>query len=180
MDSIKQFQTVLETRKTSTEAALKLFDELDTVNLDFMMGQWQGEGLHTDHPMDGLLEALNWYGKQFIDADQVHPLLFLDSKNKVFKGTIPYSLINLAIPLNFPKNQAMQLLFRLSHPLIKTETSKARLRMMEYRNKVSATMIYDYLPIHDTFRKIDENTVLGLMDFKSIKQPFFFVLKRDV
>ncbi|PSO51140.1 MAG: hypothetical protein BRC33_01315 [Cyanobacteria bacterium SW_9_44_58] len=179
METAKQFQTVLETRKTTTEAALKLFDELDTVDLDFMMGQWQGEGLHTDHPMDGLLEAFDWYGKQFIDADQVHPLLFSDRHQNVFKVTPNPTLMNLAMPLNFPRNQATQLLFRLTHPLIKTEQSKARLRMMEYRNQVSATMIYDYLPIHDTFRKIDENTVLGLMDFKSIKQPFFFILKRD-
>ncbi len=58
------------------------------------------------------------------------------------------------------------------------EDSKARVRMMEYRNKVSATMIYDYLPINDVFRKVDDNTVLGLMDFKRISQPFFFLLNR--
>ena len=51
--------------------------------------------------------------------------------------------------------------------------------MMEYRGQVTATMMYDYLPIHDHFRKIDDNTVLGLMDFKPISQPFFFLLKRD-
>lgn len=180
MEILKQFHTILETQKTSTEEALKLFDQLETVNLEFMMGQWQGYGLHTDHPMDGLLEAFDWYGKQFVDADQVHPLLFLDRRNNIFKVTPNPTLINLAIPLNFPNNKAMQLLFNLSHRLMKTEKSKARLRMMEYRNQVSATMIYDYLPIHDTFRKVDENTVFGLMDFKSVKPPFFFALKRDV
>jgi hypothetical protein len=50
---------------------------------------------------------------------------------------------------------------------------------MEYRGKVSATMIYDYLPINDTFRKVDDNTVLGIMDDKQSSQPFFFILKRD-
>jgi len=39
-------------------------------------------------------------------------------------------------------------------------------------------MIYDYLPINDSFRKVDDNTVLGIMDFKNSHQPFFFVLKR--
>ncbi|MEL6382734.1 MAG: DUF4334 domain-containing protein, partial [Cyanobacteria bacterium J06626_18] len=43
---------------------------------------------------------------------------------------------------------------------------------------VSATMVYDYLPINDTFRKIDDNTVLGIMDLKNSPQPFFFTLKR--
>jgi len=51
---------------------------------------------------------------------------------------------------------------------------------MEYRGKVSATMIYDYLPINDVFRKVDDNTVLGLMDFKGMPQPFFFVLDREI
>ena len=50
--------------------------------------------------------------------------------------------------------------------------------MMEYRGKVTATMVYDYLPINDSFRKIDENTVLGIMDYKIYPQPFFFILER--
>ncbi|MGB7084128.1 MAG: DUF4334 domain-containing protein [Phormidesmis sp.] len=50
---------------------------------------------------------------------------------------------------------------------------------MEHRGKVSATMSYDHLPINDVFRKIDENTVLGLMDCKALQQPFFFVLRRE-
>jgi hypothetical protein len=60
-----------------------------------------------------------------------------------------------------------------------TETSQARLRMMEYRHQVTATMIYDQLPINDSFRKIDDNTVFGAMDFKGVPQPFFFVLRRE-
>jgi hypothetical protein len=70
--------------------------------------------------------------------------------------------------------------FNLANSLLKTEKSQARLRMMEYRNQVSATMIYDYLPINDSFRKIDDQTVLGVMDFKSLPQPFFFILKRSL
>ena len=64
--------------------------------------------------------------------------------------------------------------------MLKTEKSQARIRMIEYREKVSATMIYDNLPINDIFRKIDDNTVLGLMDFKGMPEPFFFVLNRDM
>ena len=41
-------------------------------------------------------------------------------------------------------------------------------------------MIYDYLPINDVFRKVDDHTLLGLMDFKGMEQPFFFVLNRNV
>jgi len=40
-------------------------------------------------------------------------------------------------------------------------------------------MIYDHLPIMDLFRKVDDNTLLGVMDLKGMQQPFFFVLYRD-
>jgi hypothetical protein len=51
--------------------------------------------------------------------------------------------------------------------------------MTTYRGAPSATMIYDQLPIHDVFRKIDENTVFGVMDLKRMKRPFFFILRRE-
>lgn len=179
MNTLEKFQTTLQKGKISTDEALKLFDELDTVDLKFMMGKWKGSGFHTNHPMDGLLEAFNWYGKEFVDSDNVHPLLFLDGNNKIFKVTPNPTAMNLALRFTVPKNKAIKLLFKVMNLMLKTEKSKARIRMMEYRQKISATMIYDNLPIHDIFRKVDDNTVLGLMDFKGMKQPFFFLLNRD-
>ena len=83
MTTLEKFQTTLQQGKTSTDEALKLFDELEPVDLEFMMGRWKGAGFDTNHPMDGLLEAFNWYGKEFIAPDHVHPLLFLDGNNKI-------------------------------------------------------------------------------------------------
>lgn len=34
-------------------------------------------------------------------------------------------------------------------------------------------------PIHDVFRRIDQNTVLGWMDLKDQAQPYFFILIRE-
>ena len=51
-----------------------------------MFGRWRGRGLHTNHPLDGLLETFGWYGKEFVDAETVHPLLFLDGKNSIVKN----------------------------------------------------------------------------------------------
>jgi hypothetical protein len=42
---------------TSREDALALFDSLEPVDIDFLIGRWQGEGYPTGHPQDGLLEA---------------------------------------------------------------------------------------------------------------------------
>jgi len=56
----QSFTDLLSQGKTTIEQALSLFDSLEPVDLEFMIGRWQGSGLHTGHPMDGLLEASNW------------------------------------------------------------------------------------------------------------------------
>lgn len=178
METLENYQSILEAGQTTTEKALELFDSLEPVNLDFMFGRWQGSGLHTSHPMDGLLEISNWYGKEFVDAENVHPLLFLDSQKKVFKVAPNAKAMKSVFNFPIPESDSWKPLFMFINSLLKTEKSQARLRMMQYRGKVSATMIYDYLPINDAFRKVDDNTVLGIMDYKESSQPFFFILKR--
>ncbi len=170
--------SLIRDAKATTEEALAQFDTLQPVGLDFMLGRWQGSEIDTSHPMNGLLAVSSWYGKEFVDPDHVHPLLCLDYRNNVIK-VAPHPMA-MGLVLNMPmlKNKAMKPLLTLTSALLKTEQSKARLRMMEYRGKVSATMIYDDLPINDVFRKVDEDTVLGVMDFKDAPEPFFFVLKR--
>lgn len=178
METLENYQSILESGQTTTEKALELFDAFEPVNLDFMLGRWQGSGLHTSHPMDGLLESSNWYGKEFVDSENVHPLLFLDSQGQVFKVAPNPTAMNWVLKFPIPKNDSLKPLLILINSLLKTEKSQARLRMMEYRGKVTATMIYDYLPINDSFRKVDDNTILGIMDYKNSPQPFFFILKR--
>ena len=178
MTAIQKLQAIQDRSLTTTEA-LAFFDELATVDLDFMLGKWKGSGLHTNHPMDGWLEIAGWYGKEFIDRDRVHPLLFLNQGDRVVK--ISPVLSGLELALRFPglKNEALKPIFNLIISILKTEKSQARMRMLEHRGKISATMIYDCLPINDVFRKIDDNTLLGLMDFKKMQQPFFFILRRE-
>lgn len=169
--------TVLPKRCT-TEEALTLFDSLEAVPLEAMLGRWRGREVSTGHPMDGLLELANWYGKEFVSADCVHPLLFSDSGGEVFKVAPNAQMMKFALGLSIPKNDLVKATFTLLTSLLKTEESQARLRMMEHRGKLSATMIYDHLPINDVFRRVDEHTVLGLMDYKESRQPFFFSLAR--
>ncbi len=178
METLEKYQLILKTGKTTTQTALQLFDALEPVNLDFMFGRWQGYGLHTSHPIDGLLEFSNWYGKEFVEPENVHPLLFLDNQGKIFPLALNPTFINWVLKMPIPKNNSLKPLLMLISSLLKTNKSQARLRMMESRGKVTATMVYDYLPINDSFKKVDENTVLGIMDYKYIPRPFFFVLKR--
>jgi len=177
MNPLDKYHTILRQGEASTDEALELFDELSAVDLAAVTGRWKGSGFNTHHRMDGLLETIGWYGKEFINPDCVHPLLFSDGDG-TFKVDPNPTLVNLGLSINLSQKKALRPLYSAMSKLLKVDESKARVRMTEYRGKVSATMIYDYLPINDVFRKVDENTLLGLMDFKGMEQPFFFVLNR--
>lgn len=125
----------------TTESIMALFDRLDPVDTDFMLGTWKGG------KFDGgkIPDPINWYGKRFNSANDVEPLLARKPD-----GTI-YSF---------------------------SKWGMARMREVKYRGKVSASLIYDSKPIMDYFRKIDDNTVLGLGEMKG-KITFFFYLTRD-
>lgn len=54
---------------------------------------------------------------------------------------------------------------------------KAQLRRVEYRGVVSATLVFDGLPIFDYLRGVDPRTVMGVMDRKDVA-PLYFYLRR--
>jgi Domain of unknown function (DUF4334)/GXWXG protein len=164
----------------STDEALAFFDALPPITVTEMFGSWRGSGLQTGHPLDGLLELFGWHGKRFEGPEGVHPLVFDGPNGSVF--SITPSLIPLGFAVRHPKavrHPIVSGLCRLFRFALRTKKPCARLRMTEYRGVVSATMIYDTQPINDVFRKVDDNTLLGAMDFRLIRQPFFFVLRRE-
>ena len=163
---------------TTTEA-LALYDALETVSVDFMLGAWQGSGFASGHPLDGVLEACHWYGKRFDDADHVDPLVFRGLGGKLYRlnpALMPMGMLDSVPATNSP---LLGRTFQLLMPLLQTRRSRARLRMIEYRGKTTAAMLYDDLPINDVFRKLNDNNVLGIMDLKGMEQPFFFRLRRE-
>jgi len=179
MNCAATFDTLMQSGAITTEQAFELFDQLDVVDENFMLGSWQGKGFHTGHKMDGLMEHFNWYGKTFESREAVHPLMFRRSSGALVK------LNPIWFPMKVARRSALAMsgfsrfMFNLSTYILWTGKSRARLRMTEYRGKVSATMVYDQKAINDVFRKVDDNTVLGVMDLKGERgDPFFFVLER--
>lgn len=162
----------------TTEQAFALLDRLPGLRPAELRGRWRGRELATGHPMDGLLEATGWYGKQFDDDDSVHPLLFATAGGIVpvdprwapmgLAGRVPTGAVAKARP-------AIDVL----RPLLRTRKHRARLRAVHHRGEVTTAMIYDHLPIIDTFRRVDADTLLGVMDLRTHPQPYFFVLERD-
>lgn len=159
---------------------LAFYDSLPVASLEMMMGRWRGGEIATGHVFDGLLGPSGWYGKAFRSPDDVHPLLFRRKDGRLYAGNpalMPLDLIRFAPSL--AKHPASAALFRAVAPLLATRRPKARLRMTDYRGKISATMIYDDLPINDVFRKVDEDSLLGAMDIRGYLDPFFFTLRRE-
>lgn len=165
----------------TAEEALALFDSLEPVDIDFMIGAWKGKGFHTGHPLDGILEAYHWHGKRFESAEAVHPLVFT-SLGGTHAPINPRAMAPSVTRLGLASKMKAGWLgktFQLLMPLFRTRRSGARLRMTVYRGKLGATMIYDELPINDVFRRLDDDTVLGAMDLKGLETPLFFVLRRE-
>lgn len=63
---------------------------------------------------------------------------------------------------------------RVANPVM----GSAVIRHVEYRGSVTATMVYDQHPIMDYFKRMDANTVLGVMDRKGDDTPLYFYLTR--
>ena len=55
----------------------------------------------------------------------------------------------------------------------------ATVRMVEFRGVVTATMVYDRHPVFDHFRRLDGDTLLGVMDRKGEEHPLVFSLTRS-
>lgn len=170
-------EQLLKTRQARPEDALQLFDALPPAMLELMTGKWKGYEIKTGHRIDDLLDLSGWYGKLFLSPEEVHPLLFYNGRKTGLFAVNP-----LLIPLNWPipKIRALGALRVILRPFVATRSSKARLRMIEYRGKTTGTMVYDHKAIMDHFAKIDDNTLLGVMDLKGDGEyPYFFVLERD-
>jgi Domain of unknown function (DUF4334)/GXWXG protein len=164
---------------TTAATALAFFDELPAIDLAGVLGRWRGSGLPTGSPLDGLLEAYGWYGKEFIDAERVHPLLF---GGRGGPRPIDPALIPIAVLRDRPAvahSAVARTAFAVLKPLLRTAKPRARLRTVEHRGVSTAAMVYDALPIIDVFRRITADRVLGLMDLRGLTEPFFFLLDRE-
>ena len=58
---------------------------------------------------------------------------------------------------------------------------EASLWLEDFRGEVTATMVYDGQPVHDHFKEIDDNTVMGIMNGKGVLDNgryYYFYLER--
>lgn len=163
----------------SVAQVLEVVDGLPPVTPEQMLGSWRGGGLATGHPWDGLLEACGWHGKRFTSVEDVDPLVFEDARGlfAVNPALVPLGLLVRRPGLG--RSGAARTLARRSLRAARTRRPAARLRRVEHRGVVTATMVYDALPVQDHFRRVDDGTMVGVMDMRGMRDPFVFTLRRE-
>lgn len=179
---MRSLAQVLPDPPATTAEALALFDALPAVDTAAMIGTWRGTEVPTGHRLDGILAASGWWGKQFIDGEHVHPLLFPTADGRALWPLNPaLAFAGLGAVTRLPMLKRIRFAAAITtlRPALRARGPKARLRVTRYRAVDSATMIYDQLPAHDVFRRIDENSLLGAMDLRGFSAPYFFALQRD-
>jgi len=157
--------------------AFSVFDDLPALPPAAMRGRWIGHELATGHRWDGKLTAAGWQGKEFLEDDAVHPLLFGDRHGFSYPVDPRWVPVGLVDKIPVRSVAVMGRAIGWLRPVIQARRPGARLRTVDYRGTASAAMVYDRLPIIDVFRRVDDDTLLGVMDMRDTP-PYFFYLVR--
>ena len=158
---------------------LAFADRLPGVAVGELVGRWHGAELPTGSPLDGLLSAHHWWGKEVLDVDTVHPLLFPDRAGRprpVDPAPAPLTVLRRAPAL--ATGRPARLAFAAVRPLLTTRRPTARVRPIVHRGVPTAALVYDRLPVVDAFRRVGPDLLLGLMDMRGLPDPFAFLLER--
>jgi hypothetical protein len=79
----------------SPEAAEALFLTLGPVPVARLTGFWRGRAVATGHQVDELLRVSGWIGKEFVSAEDVHPLVHDGAfgRYRMNPGLVPLGLV---------------------------------------------------------------------------------------
>ena len=161
------------------DEALGFFDDLAPVRPADMVGLWQGRGVTTGHPLDGVLENLGWFGKRFHPDLRADALLFQAGSKRLVPVDPAAIPVRLAIRFGaFGRTRIARNWFSYIQKAIRANGPVAALRSISFREKSSAALVYDRQPITDHFRWADDRTLLGAMAMEGETRHYFFTLSR--
>ena len=155
MTDIRARFDALRSAETADPADLDaLWTDLASTEVASMRGSWRGGDFATGHVLSTVLERVRWHGKRFGDPLEAVPLVC-----RAEDGTL-YSNTDAA------------------------GGGEASLWPIAFRGEVTATMVYDRLPVFDHFKSVDEDTVMGIMNGKldsafGIADLYYFWLERE-
>lgn len=131
-----------------------LWADLDTVTVEEILGPWRGGDFATGHVITQVLERSRWHGKRFDGPLDAKPLMCRDEDGALYSN------------------------------LKAGAGGEASLWMVGFRGEVTATMVYDKQPVFDHFKKVDDDTLMGIMNGKlasafGIEDLYYFWLERE-
>jgi hypothetical protein len=132
----------------------ELWAAAEPVKVEEMLGSWHGGDFANGHPASALLDKIRWHGKRFDAPIEAHPLICRGEDDRLYSNTAAAG------------------------------GGLASLWPIEVDGSVTATMVYDAMPVLDHFRRVDERAVLGKMTGKleayfGTAEPYWFWLERE-
>lgn len=161
------------------QTTLEEFRSLTPIMPREMIGLWRGRGIPADHPFDGVLENLGWFGKRFTPDMRADALLFQSDKGKLVAIDPRWIPIGMALRSHklgragVARSLSSYLLFQF-----RARGPVASLVTMMFGGVESAAMVYDEQPIVDHFRRIDKERIMGAMTINGDERIYFFELER--
>ena len=154
MTTRERFEVLRDAPSPAAADLDALWADLATVTVEEMLGAWRGGDFDTGHPASGLLTALRWHGKRFDSVLEGHPLICVGEDGELYSHT---------------KAAA---------------GGHSSLWEVGFRGETTATMVYDAMPVFDHFKKVDDDTVMGIMNGKleayfGAPDLYYFWLERD-
>lgn len=160
-------------------ARRKWFKTLQPVLPEEMIGLWRGSEIAADHPLDGVLENLAWFGKRFQPDLKADALLFQFTPGSLVPLEPAAFPIRLAIRLApLARTKLARAIFPRLQQVLRAHGTTAMLTLRMVDGEETAAMVYDKLPIADYFRRVDENEVAGMMVVDGDERRYFFRLRK--
>ncbi|PDS27771.1 GXWXG domain-containing protein [Rhizobium phaseoli] len=154
------------------------FSSLKPVRPVEMIGLWRGVGIPSDHPLDGVLENLGWFGKRFHADMRADALLFqwrADRLVAIEPGFLPIRLAIKAAP--FGRTRVARIWFSYLQKALRARGTTASLALQPSEDGATAAMRYDRQPIVDYFRWMNAQELAGMMCIAGDARHYFFKLR---
>jgi hypothetical protein len=161
------------------KARQKWFQALQPLRPEEIVGLWRGVGIPSDHPLDGVLENLQWFGKRFHADLRADALLFQWRPGRLVAINPAYLPIAMVIRFaSFGRTAIARNWFSHLQKVVRARAPTATLmpRMTDFGE--TAAMIYDNQPITDYLRRIDEREIAGMMCVAGDDRRYFFRLRK--
>lgn len=144
-----------------------------------LLGLWKGRGIPAEHPFDGVLENLGWFGKRFTPNMRADALLFRSREHRLTAIDPKWIPIRLALRFHsVGRTRVARDLFSCLQRRLRARGPVASLKTAVFGGAESAAMVYDMQSIVDHFRRIDEVRVMGAMTISGDPRIYFFELER--